>query len=348
MIVKDESAVIRRCLESVRELIDYWVICDTGSTDDTRRIIQETLVGMPGELHDVPWIDFGHNRTMALKLARGKADYHLLIDADMTLNTPADFRAALTDDAYLVRYTGPKDYWVERLVSDRHEWEFVGPAHEYIRSRTAGTRVKLADVTATHHGDGGCQRGRIERYLSLLKQELDKEPENPRYVFYIAESYRDLGNFLQAMEWYEKRASMGGWDEEGWYSLYQAARLQQRLGIAWQLVLNSYLEAYQHRPARLEPLFHIAWFYRENQQYQLGWFFARPVLETPYPDDILFIERTIYEYELPMEYAVCCYWLGKHEEAIRVNDAILACPTAPENVRETARKNRQLSVQALA
>ena len=146
MIVRNEAAVIRRCLESVKPLIDHWVICDTGSTDDTRRIIQETLAGIPGELHDTPWVNFGHNRTIALQLARGKADYHLLIDADMTLDTPADFRAALTEDAYMVRYTGPTDYWVERLVSDRHEWEYVGAAHEYIRARTAATRTKLPGV----------------------------------------------------------------------------------------------------------------------------------------------------------------------------------------------------------
>jgi hypothetical protein len=88
------------------------------------------------------------------------------------------------------------DYWVERVVSDRHEWEYAGPAHEYIRSRTAKTPVKLADVTVTHHGDGARQRGKIERYLALLKHALKEEPNNSRHVFYIAESYRDLGNFV--------------------------------------------------------------------------------------------------------------------------------------------------------
>ena len=317
MIVKDEAAVIRRCLESVKSLIDYWIICDTGSTDETRRIIQETLARIPGELHDSPWKDFGHNRTLALKLARGKADYHLLIDADMTLNTPADFRAALAADAYLVRYTGPKDYWVERVVSDRHEWEYVGSAHEYLRPQTAQTRVKLGDVTVTHHGDGGCQRGKIERYLALLKQGLEAEPDNSRHVFYIAESYRDLGNFPQAIEWYEKRVTMGGWDEEVWYSLYQVARLQHRLGIAWPLVMDAYLRAYEFRPTRLEPLFHIANFYRVNQRYHLGYLFSHPVVETPYPDDLLFIEKSIYDYELWQEYALCRDRLGKQEEAAR-------------------------------
>ena len=86
MIVRDEAEVIGRCIESVRERIDYWVICDTGSTDATREIVRDALAGVPGELHQRKWVDFGHNRTELLRLARGKADYLLLLDADMTVS----------------------------------------------------------------------------------------------------------------------------------------------------------------------------------------------------------------------------------------------------------------------
>ena len=140
---------------------------------------------------------------------------------------------------------------------------------------------------------------------------------------------------------------MGGWDEEVWYSLYQVARLQHRLGVAWPLVLDAYLRAFEFRPMRIEPVFHVAKFYRENQRYHLGYLFSRVVVDTPYPDDILFIARSIYEYELPMEYAICCYWLGKYKEAIRVSDAILARGEIPEEFLETARKNRRSSLEAM-
>ena len=83
MIVKNESAVIERCLNSARHLFDYWVICDTGSDDGTPEIITQTLSGIPGELHKRPWRNFGSNRTELMHLARGKADYLLLLDADM-------------------------------------------------------------------------------------------------------------------------------------------------------------------------------------------------------------------------------------------------------------------------
>ena len=75
MIVKDESAVIERCLNSVKEHIDYWVIVDTGSTDGTQEIIQRTLKDIPGILYARPWVDFAHNRNEALQFAKGKTDY---------------------------------------------------------------------------------------------------------------------------------------------------------------------------------------------------------------------------------------------------------------------------------
>src|SRR5207248_1832037 len=84
MIVRDEAEVIERCIDSVREHIDYWVICDTGSVDGTQDVLRKALHDIPGELHEGEWVDFGHNRTELMKLARGKADYLLLLDADWT------------------------------------------------------------------------------------------------------------------------------------------------------------------------------------------------------------------------------------------------------------------------
>jgi tetratricopeptide (TPR) repeat protein len=250
-------------------------------------------------------VNFGHNRSISMELAAGKADYHLLIDADMTLNVRGEFKHKLEADTYLIRHEGDCDYWNERLVSDRHRWRYVGATHEYIYSETSKVRDKLPELSVTHHEDGGSRSDKYERDIRLLKQELAEKPENARAVFYLAQSYRDCGNLAQAMEWYEKRATMGGWDEEVWYALYQAACLRHRLGIAWPLVLSSYLAAYQFRPTRLEPLFHIAKFYRENQEFDLGYLFSRAVVDAAYPKDILFIEKRIYESGLREEYAAC-------------------------------------------
>jgi len=349
MIVKNESAVIRRCLDSVRPYIDHWCICDTGSTDGTQDIIRETLEGIRGTLFQDPWIDFGHNRTLAVRRAKSRADYHLLMNADETLAASGEFRDSLTDDIMMVPVRGTTEYTVVGLITDRLDWRYVGPTHELITTDAPHSRSRLAGVTLTHHADGGSRSDKFERDLRLLTKALEQEPDNPRYLFYLAQTYRDLGRHEQAIEWYTRRANAGGWDEEVFYSLYMVARLQHLLELPWETVLSSYLTAYEFRPTRLEPILEVARHYREHRQYQLGYAFSRLVMEIPYPEsDLLFVGRGVYEYELPLEYGICCYWLGKHDEAIRVNDAILATPNVSEGFREAAQRNRQFSLDALA
>jgi glycosyltransferase involved in cell wall biosynthesis len=86
MIVKDESDIIRETLENlVQHLdLDYWVISDTGSTDNTQQIILDFFKekNIPGELFQDTWKDFGHNRTLALEHAYKKSDYLFIFDAD--------------------------------------------------------------------------------------------------------------------------------------------------------------------------------------------------------------------------------------------------------------------------
>ena len=110
MIVRNEEHVIERALHSVMDLIDYWVICDTGSTDATPGQILQTLASIPGEIHRIDWENFGQARSEAIRRCRGKADYILVLDADMTAQVKAPFKHLLTEDVYDIRYEGDIDY----------------------------------------------------------------------------------------------------------------------------------------------------------------------------------------------------------------------------------------------
>ena len=86
MIVKNETKVIRQCLESTLPLIDYILIVDTGSTDGTQEMIRDFLAhhSIEGTVIDEPWRDFAYNRSFALERLRevAQVDYALIIDAD--------------------------------------------------------------------------------------------------------------------------------------------------------------------------------------------------------------------------------------------------------------------------
>src|SRR5258706_7374851 len=89
MIVKDEAAGIVRTLESCRDLVAVWDIVDTGSTDGTRVLIEQTMADIPGQLYQLPFVDFSATRNDALRLARG--DWVLLVSGDEVVT--ADRRA---------------------------------------------------------------------------------------------------------------------------------------------------------------------------------------------------------------------------------------------------------------
>ncbi len=212
MIVKDESHVIRRCLESVKPLIDYWVIVDTGSSDSTKEIIQKCLADIPGELHERSWVHFGHNRNEALALAQGKGDYLLFMDADDYLVFSPHFTLpSLIHDEYsiFINHRG-LCYSRTHLVRAALDWKWHGSVHEYIHSPQVRTRAKLEGITNYVMTEGARSRDpeKYHKDAAMLEQSFKEDPTNGRTVFYLAQSYRDAGDTDKAIVWYTKRAAM--------------------------------------------------------------------------------------------------------------------------------------------
>jgi glycosyltransferase involved in cell wall biosynthesis len=351
MIVKDESRVIQRCLHSVKDLISYWVICDTGSTDGTQDLIRETLGGVPGELHERPWIDFGHNRTESLRLARGKGSYLLLLDADWTFSAAPGALDGLSADAYLVRQVLPQGNGLEfhnrNLVRGDREWWYVGVTHEYIDTKGKVKERRLDGAMINNWGDGGVGRAkRWEQDAALLQHGIRKEPRNARYVFYLAQTYRDLGDTRRAIELYRKRATMGGWAEEVFYSLYQVGILLEKLG-EWDAAVPALLKAWKFRPTRIEPLHALAVGYRLREDYAQAHRYAVRALKQREPTDILYVESWIYRWGVLFEYSISAYWTGGLAEALQACERLLQRSDLPPEYRANTEQNRQFCMQAL-
>jgi hypothetical protein len=133
MIVRDEADIVGEVLDATAPYIDYWVVVDTGSTDGTQDVIGRHMarLGIPGEVHERPWRDFGHNRSEALTLAQGKADYIWMMDADDTVIGVPPF-GGLTADCYNMRIrVGSERFWRRQLFRDGVPWYYQGVLHEY-------------------------------------------------------------------------------------------------------------------------------------------------------------------------------------------------------------------------
>jgi glycosyltransferase involved in cell wall biosynthesis len=360
MIVKNEEPVIRRCLESVHPLIDYWVIVDTGSMDRTMEIIRETLKHVPGELHEHPWVNFGYNRTQALEYALGspaggrppKSDYIFVLDADHTVGFAEGFELPrLEADSYdiEIRY-GSLAYPSKRLVRADLPWRYVGVLHEFIACDSARTEALLSGLWQVASHDGARARDPLtyRRDALVLEHGLLDEPDNSRYVFYLAQTYRDAGDPELALRNYARRAGMGGWTDEIWFSLYQIAAIKDGMGRPWPEVLQDYLTAYQCAGDRAEPLYRIGMHYQNKREFHLAHLFLGRALQLPVPHgNRLFVERAFCEYLIALEYAVSCYWLGNHAEAVSVNDRLLGSGRLPPGLVDQVKKNRQFSIDAV-
>lgn len=354
MIVRDESHVIERCLRTVRGWIDHWTIVDTGSTDDTRARIVRALEGIPGTLHDRVWRDFGHNRSEALALARPHADYSFVIDADETLEVPHGFAwPALSADQYrLLHANGSNRYWRTSLVANRLPWRYVGVLHEYVDAPGAGPALNLAGPVVWGYFDGGRSVGlsTIEKYARdarTLEAALVEEPDNARYQFYLAQSYRDSGQIGRAIEAYLKRAAMGGWEEEVWYALHQIATLQVQAGAPADVVVASYLRAHEARPVRAEALCDLARYLRLHGRHALAHVFAARARDIPRPSDILFLADDVYAWRALDEYAVASYWVGDHAASADACRRLLASPDTPDDQRRRIADNLRYAVERL-
>jgi hypothetical protein len=343
MIVKNEAHVIRRCLDSVRPHIAHWVIVDTGSTDGTQAIVRENFADIPGELHERPWRDFGHNRTEALELARGKGDYVLVMDADNVFHAPEGFSfRGLGADGYLVehRYAGTV-YHLPSLLADRIRWRYEGVLHEYVTS-DAPHRFETLDgpwVEQRHEGARSRDPGTYRKDAAILEAALAKEPGNARYAFYLAQSLRDAGEPARARDAYRRRAAMEGWAEERWYALYQAALLDERLGEPPPAVQHAYLTAFGAQPARAEPLVELARFHRLRGEWGLAHLFARHAAALPRPAAGLFVDEACYAWRALDELAIAAWYVGARDEGQQAAQRLLSQCRFPPSERARIEAN---------
>jgi glycosyltransferase involved in cell wall biosynthesis len=348
MIVKDESAVIKRCLDSVKEIVDYWVIIDTGSTDATKKIIKQCMKGIPGELHSSVWKNFAVNRNEALEKAKGKGDYILFMDADDVLEFegPAQL-PELSADLYNM-WRGSPDfiYLKPQIVKADLPWKWVGVTHEYLGCDQSYSSDLLTHVKYISKDGGASHKDPKKKFLKnveLLLDGLKEDPDNTRYAFYLAESYRDAGEPGKALEAYQKRIAMGGWEEETFWAKFQSALMLQTMGLPSSVIIASLLEAHHFRPHRVEPIYYIADLLNREGNYAKAYEYLKSLssIAKPKQKDSLFNMAWIETYGLAFQLSICAYYLGHYEESIQLCDQLLQTESLPASWREQTLINRE-------
>lgn len=363
MIVKNESKIITRLFDSVIDIIDSYCICDTGSTDDTVKIIEEYFKknGKPGKVISEPFKDFGYNRTHSLLACQGEpnADYILLMDADMILEKGADFnleyfKKGLESEKnvaayYIFQGSQKMSYKNVRVIKNNIGATYWGVTHEYIKTPHGSvySSIEKNILFINDVGDGGAKADKFERDIRLLLQGLEDEPKNDRYTFYLANSYRENGQREKAIETYKKRIEIGGWIEEIWESYYSIGKCYMILGEP-EKAIATWLEGYEKFPKRLENIYEIMAYYRGQSKHRLVYEFykiaktrldeivsenSRKTVGISDSLDHLFIQNDIYDYKIDYEFTISGYYCNPDKINIaNLYMKVLAVPSIEDGI----------------
>jgi hypothetical protein len=304
VMVKNEERTLPRLIRSVAGFANKIIALDTGSTDSTVKFLKES----GAEVLESPFRNFGESRTELMQFAKGKAEWLLLMDADQELefakddadcatclSTREDLLEKLKRDVeqdivigYSVKHAGDLEYWVPRLLRGYRDWHFVGATHEYLDTCST-CHPKLHEISIVHHSDGGSRSDKSLRDIRLLTQELRREPANARSMFYLANTFRDVGQRTKAYEMFQKYLAHSTWEEEAFIARLESAKITLDPLDMWQ--------CWAQRPGRAEPLGLLEQVYRGRGEKALAFAVEdmRRKIKTPPVEDILFVEKWAYK-----------------------------------------------------
>ena len=305
-MIRDEEHIINRCLSSIEGVVDAYSIIDTGSTDSTIELCETFLQTHVGQISKHAWNNFGYNRTHSFETTRDyvrdvlkwelSETYGLLMDADMVFSNVSLKNTELTSPGYsILHILGNLRYRLPTLLSLAYEWRSIGVTHEYW---TGGTTTELNEevcyMNEVADGISHIMNHKFLRDKQLLEDHLKDKPDDVRNIFYLARTYDSLNMYTEAIDMFERRIELGGWEEEIWYSYYSIGLIYKDLLI--DIPFEEYmLKAFSLNPRRAEPIFHLAHYFGHKQQvYKAKYYCDIGKTISPNQIDILFIEPQLY------------------------------------------------------
>jgi hypothetical protein len=332
MIVKNEAHIIASTLENLCQSIDfdYWVIVDTGSTDNTKQIISDFFKdkNIKGELHETEWRNFGFNRSDALSKAFNKTDYLLIFDADDRIVGDFVLPKELNLDGYHFKFGNNFSYVRLLLVNNALRWKFMGVLHEYIICTNENYICKFKNIEGNYHlisGKSGARSNNPNKYRDdalILEKAYDeaaklKDDIMVRYSFYCAQSYKDAGYHAKSIEWYKKRISHGGWNQEVYYSYITIGQLYAKMNDI-ESAFYYWTLSFDADPERCEGIYYIIKHCREKGNFRLALHYYNWIEKNKTRNllDKLFVTEDVYKYLLDYEFTIIACYVNQHELVI--------------------------------
>ena len=329
MIVKNESHVIESTLTNLYKFIqfDYYVICDTGSEDNTKEVITQffTSKNVKGEIHDCTWKDFGYNRTEALEKAYDKTDFLFIFDADDKIHGEFSLPEMLKEDKYDFKFGTGFEYKRPLLVNNRKKWKFIGVLHEFLVCSEESKEAVFLDgnyyIESGKSGSRSNDPKKYEKDAAILVNACEIEKDEGlkcRYAFYAAQSFKDSNQTDKAIEWYEKVVNkLSNWPQEKFFSCIMIGNLCLQKNQN-EKSMQYYLKSIEFDSDRIEGIVQVANYYQKTNHHLLAHLLCEKYKDKlPNYSDKLFINTNDYQDQLDFINSISGFYCNEKDSSFQ-------------------------------
>ena len=380
-ICKDEERVIERMLNSSNGILDLIVALDTGSTDRTIELIKKYGVdnNIPTYVFERPFDTFDKSRNFAMDKLREvvkELDWNsndvwgMWYDCDEQLVIDSKFdKTQFNKDLFMINtFIGSMKYTRNTFFRVSKPFRWYGVVHEFIVCDEKNITSGLAEnIHVNVSMDGASWQGDIsKKYLGhahKLEAYIAENREDPRQIFYCAQSYHDSASMKdnreeneerlrRSLRYYRERVSRtDGYHEEIYYSQYRIGVIMRLLEESWNLTHQELLKAYAIDPLRAESIKVIIDYYMQMNEWHMAYMYTKFAKmnfhgKNPYPNRLLFIDEATYVWKLAESHSAACYYTGRMDEARSTYQDILdATRTHPHCFSEEDLRKIQMNGQ---
>lgn len=368
MMIKNEEKTILKSLNSCKNIVSCIKIYDTGSTDSTLDILEIFSNDNPTIKLDIikgEFINFAESRNVLLEFVDKdeSIDFVLLLDSNDELQGHDAFLKLINGEksktkdntkyycsGYLLRQkwncgNSVDSYFNIRLIRPRHNWRYNSPVHEYISSTSenevVSMRIDDPNIIIYQDRTQDCESSftRFSRDKDILLKEHLKNPEDPRIVFYLAQTYGSLGMVYDAYYFYKLRIELNGYEEERFHSFLRLGEIAQTLNMDSSVFLGWWTKALEHT-SRVEPIVKIVNYYLfTNTKYYIAGMYTTLGLSFEYPVHCnLFVNRLDYDYTRYHLDGIVQYYLGHYKQG---HDSCLKAIEYTSNLLKDVDMNQQ-------
>ena len=349
-IVKDESHCILTMLKSALQISDAIVIADTGSTDGTQEMIRKfgEENNIPTYVVERPFDDFEKSRNFGMEKAREIVKelgwnpndcWTWWCDADETIVVDSKFdKKQFVNELYMINtYIGQMKYTRNTFFKVSKPFKWYGPIHEFIvcddKNITSGLAENIhVDVKMTGASWQGDIPTKYKNHAFVLEKYIDNNRQDPRWIFYTAQSYHDSASIpdnreeneerlRRSLKYYKERVNRtDGYPEEIYYSQFRIGTIMKNLEESWNLTHQELLKAYNIDPMRGESIKIIIDYYLQMNEWNLAYIYSKFAKvnfhgKNPYPNRLLFVDEALYIWKFAEAHAATCFYTGRMDEA---------------------------------